>query len=150
MAICISRSIVGSLGGVLLLAGSIFAQTPPAAKTTDPQPAAVSKPATDANAKPVANDAAAAAARGKPYAEAMHKRFDNADTDHDGFLTRDEAAKVPVVAKHFDEIDAKHAGKVSLNDVAVYLGRQHPPAKSPSPPMPPPGNKSKAQPAQAH
>ena len=50
------------------------------------------------------------------------ERFAAADTDHDGFLTRDEAAKgMPRVADHFDEIDARHAGKVSLDDILHYL-----------------------------
>lgn len=153
MALYISRGIVGSLG-LLLLAGTAFAQTTPAAKTSDPQPATTSRPAaapTDATTTPAATDTAAAAARGKRFAEAMRQRFKNADTDHDGFLTRDEANKgVPMVARHFDEIDSKHTGKVSLDDVAAYLGRPHPPAKAPTPPMPAPSDKSKTQATPSH
>jgi Ca2+-binding EF-hand superfamily protein len=49
-------------------------------------------------------------------------RFANADTDHDGMLTRAEAQKgMPFVAKHFDAIDTQKAGKVSLADITRYV-----------------------------
>jgi cytoskeletal protein RodZ len=154
----VSRSIIGSLG-VLLLAGTAFAQTTPTPKTADSQagsqPAASSKPVaapTDAKAKTTADDTAAAAARTKRFVEALRQRFKNADADHDGFLTREEAGHgVPVIARHFDEIDSKHTGKVSLDDFAAYLASQkHPAPKSPSLPLPPASNKAKTQPQPAH
>lgn len=52
----------------------------------------------------------------------FREKFDAADVDHDGFLSRDEAAKsLPRVAKHFDLIDTNHDGKVSRQEVADYL-----------------------------
>jgi Ca2+-binding EF-hand superfamily protein len=50
------------------------------------------------------------------------ERFTAADTDHDGMLTKAEAQKgMPFVAKHFDDIDAAKAGKVSLADITKYM-----------------------------
>jgi hypothetical protein len=40
-------------------------------------------------------------------------RFVDADTDHDGKLSRTEAQAMPAVAKHFDEIDADHDGYIT-------------------------------------
>jgi hypothetical protein len=54
-------------------------------------------------------------------ANLMQQRFKNADADHDGFLTRQEAQRMPLVAHHFDEIDAKHTGKVSLDEITAYV-----------------------------
>ena len=52
----------------------------------------------------------------------IREKFDAADADHDGFLSRDEAAKgMPRVMKHFDEIDANHDGKLSMQELAQYL-----------------------------
>jgi hypothetical protein len=49
-------------------------------------------------------------------------RFAAADTDHDGMLTKAEAQKgMPFVAKHFDEIDAVKAGKVSVADITKFI-----------------------------
>ncbi|HEX4479232.1 MAG TPA: EF-hand domain-containing protein [Rudaea sp.] len=56
----------------------------------------------------------------------MREKFDAADLDHDGLLTRDEAAKgLPRAAKHFDEIDVNHDGKLSMQEVAQYLRSKH-------------------------
>lgn len=52
----------------------------------------------------------------------LQKRFDAADTNKDGKLTREEAqAKMPRVYKNFDTIDAGHAGSVSLADIETFL-----------------------------
>lgn len=52
----------------------------------------------------------------------LREKFEAADIDHDGLLTRDEAAKgLPHAAKHFDEIDTNHDGKLSMQEVAQYL-----------------------------
>ena len=54
--------------------------------------------------------------------EKFTEKFNAADSNHDGFLTRDEAAKsMPHVAKNFDAIDTDHDGKLSLQEVAQYL-----------------------------
>ncbi len=62
------------------------------------------------------------AERGKKAVEKLREKFDAADANHDGFLSRDEAAKgMPRVAKHFDEIDADHDGKVSMQEIAQFI-----------------------------
>ncbi len=51
----------------------------------------------------------------------MRDKFTAADLDHDGLLTRDEAKGMPRVLKNFDEIDANHDGKVSLQELAQFM-----------------------------
>jgi hypothetical protein len=48
-------------------------------------------------------------------------RFSAADVDHNGKLTREEAAaKMPRVARNFDQIDKTHKGFVTLDDVQAF------------------------------
>lgn len=52
----------------------------------------------------------------------LQKRFEAADTNKDGKLTREEAqAKMPKVYKNFDAIDAGHAGAISLADIEAFV-----------------------------
>ncbi|EJL80618.1 hypothetical protein PMI15_03748 [Polaromonas sp. CF318] len=52
----------------------------------------------------------------------LQKRFDAADTNKDGKLTREEAqAKMPKVYKNFDAIDTGHSGAVSLADIETFV-----------------------------
>lgn len=52
----------------------------------------------------------------------LQKRFDAADTNKDGKLTREEAqAKMPKVYKNFDAIDAGHTGAISLADIETFV-----------------------------
>lgn len=49
------------------------------------------------------------------------ERFASADANHDGKLTREEAdAKMPMVARNFDQIDKSHKGYVTLEDVQAF------------------------------
>ncbi|HEX6833023.1 MAG TPA: EF-hand domain-containing protein [Rudaea sp.] len=74
----------------------------------------------------------------KRRSEQMHQKFKSADTDHDGFLTRAEAQKgMPTVAKYFDQIDTQHAGKVSEEDVAKFLGSRKVAPAGPAAPIKP-------------
>jgi hypothetical protein len=51
----------------------------------------------------------------------LQKRFAAADKNGDGKLTKEEAqAGMPMVYKHFDEIDKAHGGAVSLADIAAF------------------------------
>jgi EF hand len=51
----------------------------------------------------------------------MTERFAAADVNHDGKLTREEAeAKMPMVAKNFDQIDTTHKGYVTLDDIQAF------------------------------
>jgi len=61
------------------------------------------------------------AGRGAGRAGELQKRFAAADKNGDGRLTKEEAqAGMPMVFKHFDEIDKAHAGSVSLADIAAF------------------------------
>jgi len=54
--------------------------------------------------------------------EKFTEKFDAADADHDGFLTRDEASRnMPRIAKDFDAIDTDHDGKLSPQEIAHYF-----------------------------
>ena len=52
-------------------------------------------------------------------------RFEAADTDHDGLLSREEAAAgLPRVARHFDEIDLTGSGRVSFSQIEAHVLRR--------------------------
>jgi hypothetical protein len=53
----------------------------------------------------------------------LRASFEAADTAHRGTLSRDEAQAGGFgwIANHFDAIDARHAGRVSFDDVRRYL-----------------------------
>ena len=58
---------------------------------------------------------------GAGRAAELQKRFAAADKNGDGKLTKEEAqAGMPMVYKHFDEIDKAHAGAISLADIAAF------------------------------
>ncbi|WP_028221304.1 EF-hand domain-containing protein [Paraburkholderia oxyphila] len=55
----------------------------------------------------------------------LQSRFEAADTNHDGKLTKAEAqAGMPLVAKNFDQIDATHKGYVTLDDIAQFAKKR--------------------------
>lgn len=71
--------------------------------------------------------------RAQKMAAELQKRFTAADTNGDGRLTNEEAkGKMPLVYKHFDEIDAAHAGAVSMADIAAFARTQRAARKSAS------------------
>jgi len=93
---------------------------------------AVQVPMRDPWVPPAVREAAAASAAHEPTrGAALHAQvesklrasFDAADADHDGQLTLAEAraAKLGVVADHFDRIDTRRSGRVSFEDVKAYL-----------------------------
>jgi Ca2+-binding EF-hand superfamily protein len=66
---------------------------------------------------------------GSPRAERamqqLQTRFMNANVTHDGKLTREQAAAgMPMVAKHFDEIDTQKAGYLTLPQIAEYMSER--------------------------
>jgi Ca2+-binding EF-hand superfamily protein len=64
-------------------------------------------------------------------------RFHKADVNGDGQLTRDEAQKgMPMVYRHFAEIDTSNKGYVTLAEIASYL-EAHPQAARPHNSAPP-------------
>jgi hypothetical protein len=55
-------------------------------------------------------------------AQQLQARFANANTTHDGKLTRAQAAAgMPRVAQHFDEIDTQKLGYVTLPQIAAFM-----------------------------
>ncbi|MDT6963720.1 MULTISPECIES: EF-hand domain-containing protein [unclassified Cupriavidus] len=64
-------------------------------------------------------------ARTEQVLSQLQARFASANTTHDGRLTRTQAqAGMPMVAKHFDEIDTHHAGFVTLPQVEAFLAQR--------------------------
>lgn len=53
----------------------------------------------------------------------LRASFDAADADHDGVLTQQEAqaANFGAVARQFQQIDARHVGRISFDDLKRYL-----------------------------
>ncbi|WP_168791176.1 EF-hand domain-containing protein [Paraburkholderia aromaticivorans] len=52
----------------------------------------------------------------------LQSRFANANTTHDGKLTKDQAAMgMPMVAKHFDEIDTQKTGYITLPQIEAFM-----------------------------
>jgi hypothetical protein len=52
----------------------------------------------------------------------LQSRFANANTTQDGKLTREQAAAgMPMLAKHFDEIDTAKAGYVTLPQIEAFM-----------------------------
>jgi len=62
-------------------------------------------------------------ARQAPGGEPRRLRFADADTDHDGRLSRTEAQAAPYVARHFDAIDTDHDGYVTRAELRAARGR---------------------------
>lgn len=81
------RFVSSVLAGTLLLASTVFAQ----------------------DTAPEANNAS-------PTRHA-HVNFEQADSNHDGKLSREEAAAMPFVARHFDQIDSNHDGYVTHDEL---------------------------------
>ena len=66
--------------------------------------------------------AAARGTRSQQAADRAQQRFADADADHDGRLSRDEAsAGMPRLADHFDEIDSDHDGFLSTAEILDYI-----------------------------
>lgn len=68
-----------------------------------------------------ADEATQSSKRMKKMEAKMEERFANADTNHDGKLTKEEATgKMPRVAKNFDQIDSGNAGYVTLDQMREF------------------------------
>ncbi len=56
----------------------------------------------------------------RPYVT-LAKRFETANTTHDGHLTLEQAKQgMPAIARHFDEIDTAHHGWLTYDQVRQY------------------------------
>ncbi|MFM0627275.1 EF-hand domain-containing protein [Paraburkholderia xenovorans] len=52
----------------------------------------------------------------------LQSRFASANATHDGKLTKDQAAAgMPMVARHFDEIDTQKAGYITLPQIEAFM-----------------------------
>jgi hypothetical protein len=62
----------------------------------------------------------------------LKKRFEDADIDRSGSLTRDEARKAGLgfIDKNFDHIDSAQRGAVSFDDLNAYLLQRREEARS--------------------
>jgi Ca2+-binding EF-hand superfamily protein len=62
----------------------------------------------------------------------MHERIKAADKDGDGKISRTEAAALPRIAKHFDEIDTNKDGFVTMDELKAFREkhRDHKPKQS--------------------
>lgn len=93
-----ARSVMIIAAWALGSAGAVQAQTPATPPRTNP-------PMT-----------APAGAMDPPPASKANAAFSRADVNHDGKLTRDEAAAIPGLAQRFDEIDAGHKGYITRDE----------------------------------
>lgn len=63
---------------------------------------------------------AVGAPEGRKGDGAMAERFKQADTNGDGMLNKAEAAALPRIAEHFDEIDADHNGQITPEELRAF------------------------------
>ena len=121
-----ARSLMIIAAWTLAMAGSgaVYAQTPP----PPPSPASPGAPMTSPGgggspggmSSPSGGEKAAPAPGGAmdPPPAPMSKKetdaaFDRADANHDGKLTRNEAASIPGLSERFDQIDKDHKGSIT-------------------------------------
>jgi hypothetical protein len=114
---CLSVSTAVPALAIVLLSATALAR-PSFAQSAAPAPApAATAPATAAT--PVSTSPAGPAT--PHHRMTLQQRFDAADTNHDGKLTREEAdAGFPVLAKHFSAIDSTGKGYVTMADIKAY------------------------------
>ena len=62
----------------------------------------------------------AAPADGQARRGAMLERLKAADTNGDGLISKAEAAALPRLAAHFDQIDTNHDGQVSFDELHAF------------------------------
>jgi EF hand domain-containing protein len=61
-----------------------------------------------------------AGGQGAPRHGQTLERLKAADTNGDGMISRAEASALPMIAKHFDEIDANHDGQVTTDELRAF------------------------------
>jgi Ca2+-binding EF-hand superfamily protein len=66
---------------------------------------------------------AVVAAQAAPEGRGPHggmERLRQADTNGDGMISREEAAALPRISKHFDEIDTNHDGQLTADEMRAF------------------------------
>ena len=63
---------------------------------------------------------AIAAPEGRDARGALQDRIKQADTNGDGMLNRAEAAALPRILKHFDEIDTNHDNQITADELRAF------------------------------
>jgi len=101
----------------LTLIAPLAAQAQPA---TEPAPAPQATPAPAAAPAP----APAPVAPGEKSQRVPHDKFAQVDTNHDGAISRDEAAAAPQLASHFDEADTDRDGRVTPAELKNFAKGQ--------------------------
>ncbi len=72
-----------------------------------------------------ATPSAAATPAPARHGRTLQERFDEANTTHDGHLTREQArAKMPAVARDFDAIDTGHHGYVTVDEIKAHAAQR--------------------------
>ena len=84
---------------------------------------AMSLPAFAQNEPPSSQDRGGYDAGPAPGGEPHRARFVDADTDHDGRLSRSEAQAMPFVARRFDVIDTDRDGYVTRTELRAARER---------------------------
>jgi Ca2+-binding EF-hand superfamily protein len=57
---------------------------------------------------------------GGPRHGAVLERLKQADTDGNGLISREEANALPMISRHFDDIDANRDGQVSTDELRAF------------------------------
>jgi uncharacterized protein (DUF1501 family) len=71
------------------------------------------------------DNATAPQAQGQHRHGMMMEKLHAADTNGDGLISRQEAAALPKLARHFDEIDTNHDGQLSKDELKAYFQAKH-------------------------
>jgi len=73
--------------------------------------------------KPSSEPAASGPALHQQAIQKLKQRFEQADLDASGNLTKEEARKAGLgfVVNHFEQIDTAHKGAISFDDLKAYL-----------------------------
>ena len=97
-----NRHTWATLATVLTLIAPLASQAQPA---TEPAPAPQTEPAPAPAPAPMAPR--------EKSSRVPHDKFAQVDTNHDGVISRDEAAAAPQLASRFDDVDADKDGRVT-------------------------------------
>lgn len=99
------------------------AQTSDLTRATPPVPAHPGPYLPPSKREPSGEPPAAGESLHRQALQKLKKRFEEADLDASGSLSKEEAAKAELgfVVQHFDEIDQARRGAVSFEDMRAYL-----------------------------